>query len=220
MKVLCPPQSGKCGDKVYLQGRYGQVAKAHNVPRNPRTEYQQANRISFGYVSQKWRMLTREQQAAWSLAAASHYSRNRMGRAPLNGFNYFVKINASRASKGLNLFDTPPAEPTFSPNPVGALSAAIIDGEPSLKLDVPIQPANLTLVWGAAPCSPGVRSVQHFVFLGFLPAAENGQSEIAALYQARFHGSLAGRAIWIRTCQHKDGFTDQFKEVSAVVPAR
>ena len=219
MKLICPPQTGKCGDKIFQLGRYGQTAKAHSIPRNPRTKFQQDNRIAFGSVSRGWSRLTREQQAAWSLAAASHYSRNRMGRATLNGYNYYVKINASRASKGLSLFDAPPAVPTFSPNVVGELSATVTDGNASLKLDVPIQPAALTLVFGAAPCSTGVRCVQHFVFLGFLPAAENGQSDISALYKARFPQPLGGRAVWIRTCQHIDGFTDLPKEVSVVVPA-
>jgi hypothetical protein len=219
MKTLCPPQSGKRGDTIYLLGRYGQVAKAHTVPRNPRTERQQNNRASFGSVSSRWRLLTPEQRAAWSLAAASHYTRNRMGRAPLNGYNYFVKLNASRASKGLGLFDLPPAVPTFSPNPVGNLSVTTSGGEVSLKLNVPSQPAQYTLVYGAAPVSPGVSCVQHFVFLGFLPPAVNGWSDISALYQARYPQPLAGRAVHIRSCQHIDGFTDLPKQVSAIVPA-
>ena len=83
-----------------------------------------------------------------------------------------------------------------------------------------IQPAQYTLVYGAAPVSTGVRCVQHFTFLGFLPAPVNGWSDITELYVARYGLPTVGKAVFIQTCQHIDGWMDVPKEASAVVPAR
>jgi hypothetical protein len=47
-------------------------------------------------------------------------------QVPLNAYNYFVSANSRRADLGLPQFDLPPAEPTFSPNPVAELVATTI----------------------------------------------------------------------------------------------
>ena len=78
----------------------------------------------------------------------------------------------------------------------------------TLKLRVPSPPAQYTLVQGAAPVRTGVRCVQHFPFLGLLPPPKDGWSDITELYVARYGVPKAGTAIWIRTCQHIDGWTD------------
>jgi len=220
MKIISPPQSGRVADVVYVISRYGQLIRKFVPPRNPRSPRQQLNRSSFGVVSSRWRGLTPEQRAAWRIGATDSYTTGRMGcRVPLNGYNYFVRINASRAAKGLSLFDLPPTVPTFNPNPVAELAAANTGSNITLKLHVPSQPAQYTLVYGAAPVSTGVQCVQHFTFLGFLPAPVNGWSEITELYVARYGQPTVGKAVFIRTCQQVDGWTDLPKEASAIVPS-
>ena len=81
-------------------------------------------------------------------------------------------------------------------------------GRIKLKLRVPSPPAQYTLVQGAAPVRTGVRCVQHFPFLGLLPPPTDGWSDITDLYVARYGVPKVGTAIWIRTCQHIDGWTD------------
>jgi hypothetical protein len=46
--------------------------------------------------------------------------------------------------------------------------------------------------------------VQHFPVLGLLPPPIDGWSDTTELYVARFGMPKAGKAIWIRTCQHID----------------
>jgi hypothetical protein len=60
--------------------------------------------------------------------------------------------------------------------------------------------------------------VQHFPFLGLLPAPIDGCSDITALFKARYGEPKAGMAIWIRTCQHIDGWIDVPKVLRARVP--
>jgi hypothetical protein len=88
-----------------------------------------------------------------------------------------------------------------------------------LKLRVLSPPAKYTLVQGAKPVRSGVRCVQHFPFLGLLPPPTDGWSDITELYVARHGVPKTGTAIWIRTCQHIDGWTDVPKVTRARVPA-
>ena len=128
-------------------------------------------------------------------------------------------MNAARAHLGLSQFDLPPTVPSFSPNPVAELAIANNGGTITLKLRVPSQPGPYTLVQGAAPVSAGVRCVQHFPLLGLLPAPVDGWSDITDLYVAWYGAPIVGTAVFIRTCQHTDGWTDLPKVASAFVPA-
>ena len=130
-----------------------------------------------------------------------------------------MRVNAARVHLGLSQFDLPPIVPSFSPNPVAELAIANTGGDITLKVRVPSQPGQCTLVQGAAPVSAGVRCVQHFPLLGLLPAPVDGWSDIKALYVARYGAPIVGTAVFIRTCQHTDGWTDLPKVASAFVPA-
>ena len=124
-KIISPPQSGRVGSVVYVNTRYGQIVREYVTPRNPKTEFQQANRHNWGAVSSRWRGLEASQRIAWCLAAADSYTVSRTGRrVALNGYNYFIRVNAARVHLGLSQLDLPPAVPSFSPNPVAELSIA------------------------------------------------------------------------------------------------
>jgi hypothetical protein len=220
MKVISAPQSGQIGNIVYVNSRYGQLARQYVHPRNPRTPEQQRNRGNFGAVSSRWRALTPDQRAAWCMAAANKFTVTHSGRqVALTGYSYFVSANSRRAELGLPLFDLPPAEATFSPNPVAELVVTNTGGTINLKLRVPSLPAQYTLVQGAAPVSTGIRCVQRFPFLGLLPAPIDGWSDITGLYVAYYGVPPVGMVIFIRTCQHIDGSTDVPKVTSDRVPA-
>ena len=85
---------------------------------------------------------------------------------------------------------------------------------------VPSQPGQYTLVQGAAPVSAGVRCVQHFPLLGLLPAPVDGWSDITALYVARYGVPMAGTAVFIRTCQHTDGWNGSAESRQRPRPGR
>ena len=102
---------GKCGDTVWQRNRYCQISYPYHIPANPRTDAQQQVRGAFGSVSARWRMLCEEQRQAWCVAAKSERTRRRLGRRwPLNGFNYFVRVNVILANRGLAQMDLPPTE--------------------------------------------------------------------------------------------------------------
>ena len=141
-----------------------------------------------------------------------------LGRSTsLPGYNLYVQMNTFHMDIGLSVFDLPPALPRFSPNPVAELLATIEGGVFKLKVHVLSQPVEHTLVLAARPRSPGVRCVQHFPFLGFLPAPVDGWCDITEPFVERYSVPAARRAIFIRIRQHINGWNDPPKQVRAVV---
>jgi hypothetical protein len=219
-KRISVPESGKVGPFVNLSTKYGQVVKQLKVPRDPRAPGQLACRSNLAYVSRRWQFLTDEQRTAWDLRAADSAVMGFLGwSTSLPGYNFYVQMNVFRMSIGLGVFDLPPALPPFSQNPAAALLATIERGVFKLKLQVLSQPVEHTLVLGARPCSAGIRCVQHFPFLGFLPAPVGGWCDITDLFVQRHGVPPLGRAIFIRTRQHINGWNDPPKQVRAVVRA-
>jgi hypothetical protein len=218
--ILSVPKSGKTGTVVYANTRYGVVERELSIPRNPRAPEQEVVRGNFRVVTGRWKTLTSDQRAAWRVASADSYTITRLGlEVPLNPYSYFCRINFCRLDLGLSFFDLPPTVPTFGHNCVEELAITNTDGVITLKLRVPRLPTEYTVVQGASPRSPGVSCVQHFPNLGFLPAPVDGWSDITALYVA-WHGvPRVGKAIWIRTRQHIDGWNDLPKTTFAIVKA-
>jgi hypothetical protein len=220
MKMQSIPKRGRKGSVIYSETRHGKVAREYVTPRNPRTADQQAHRNNVRAVTGRWRTLTPEHRAAWCAAAANRYFVTGTGRrVRLHGYQHFVSLNTRRADLDLPQFDLPPAEPVFSQNPVDELVATFTGGKFTLKLRVPGPTAQYTLVQGAAPVRSAVRYVHHFPFLGLLPPPKDGWSDITDLYVARYGVPKANQAIWIRTCQHIDGWIDVPKKLRARLSA-
>ena len=220
MKMQSIPKRGRKGSVIYSETRHGKVAREYVPPYNPRTEQQQDHRHNVRTVSARWSTLTQEQQDAWGVTAAHKYFVSEKGvLVRLNAYNLFVSLNVRRADLGLPQFDLPPAEPVFSPNPVAELVITNTGDRFTIKLRVPGPTAQCTLVYGAAPVRSGARYVQHFPFLGLLPPPKDGWSDITELDVARYGVPKVNKAIWIRTCQHIDGWTDIPKVTRARVPA-
>ena len=76
-----------------------------------------------------------------------------------------------------------------------------------------------TLTYWPWSRSPGARRVQHFPFLGFLPAPVDGWGDITDRFVKRDGLPAAGAAIFIRTRQHINGWNDPPKQVRAIVRA-
>ncbi len=219
-KVIGPPQSGRVGNVVYRVTSTGLVASQFVAPKNPRRPRQQLGRAAFGVVSGYWHALSPEDQDAWCLGGADPYVMSRLGRTkPLPGFHYYKRINGARAAIGLSRFNRPPAVPSFGLNTIGPLAISIIAGVVALRLPLASLPTQYVLVEGPAPCSAGIRYVPHYPFLGFLPEPIDGWSDITALYVARYGVPRVGSAIFIRTRQHIDGWTDNPIMTRAVVRA-
>lgn len=219
MKMQSIPKRGRVGSVIYCKGRYGNVAREYVPPYNPQTPQQQSHRQNILAVSRRWRTLSLDHCGTWRALAAKTYFVNDEGeQVRLNCFKLFVKVNTRRADLGLPQFDVAPAQPVFSPSPVKELAVTYPDGKFTLKVRVDGTPAHYILAQGARPVRSSVRSVQHFPLLGLLPSPIDGWSDITELYVARYGVPEAGTAVWIRTCQHIDGFTDVPKVLCVRIP--
>jgi hypothetical protein len=220
MKIQSIPKSGRQGSVVFVKGRYGNVVREFVPPSNPRTADQQGHRRNILAVSRRWRRLSLEQVGTWrALAASTSFVNDKGKRVRLNCFKLFVSLNTRRADLGLPQFDTAPAKPVFGTSPVVELAVTYPGGKFTLQIRLNGTPEQLILVQGAKPVRSCVRCVQHFPFLGLLPPPIDGWSDITELYVARFGTPKAGTAVWIRTCQHIDGFIDVPRIVRTRVPA-
>jgi hypothetical protein len=208
------------GVRVF-KGRYGWVASTAPIPKNPRTADQQRHRYNILAVSRRWRTLSLEKRGTWRVLAANTYYVNDKGkRVRLNCFKLFVSLNTRRADLGLPQFDVAPAQPVFSTSPVKELAVTYTEGKFTLKLRLDGPLPQLILVQGARPVRSGVGCVQHFPLLGLLPPSVDGWSDITELYVARYGVPKDNQAVWIRTCQHIDGFIDIPKVFRVRVEAR
>ncbi len=76
------------------------------------------------------------------------------------------------------------------------------------------------MVFGQEPCCAGRNKRWNVSYLGLLPSAVGGLSEITALYKARYGEPRPGRKVFIVTCQQKNGWKGLDQEASEVVPDR
>ena len=220
MKTRRTPQSGKLGDIVSYQNRYGQVDRTLVVPVNRGTAFQQRARSDFGRFAAQWRKLTEDQRLAWNRAGRRLPSRPRLGQSgPLTGCAYFIQVNCNLASIGLPMVVMPPDRPHFSRSPVGELVINNIGGEVTLKVKVAGAPAQDIILLAAAPCSAGVSYVDHFTILGLLPSPEAGYSDFTALYVAKYGVPPVESKVFVRTVQQLNGWRDLPRQAFAIVPA-
>ena len=220
MRISSIPKRGRKGGVIYSETRHGNVARQYTPPRNPRAAQQQAHRRNVRAVSDRWGTLTPEQQAAWRAFVANKYYVTKTGRRRrCSGYQAFRSLNIRCADLGLPQYDLPVPEPVFGPNPACELVVTIVGGRATLQVRLSGVPVQHMVVYGAAPVRTGVRRVQHCPLLGLLPPAKDGLSDITELYVARFGEPKPGTAIWIRVCQHIDGWTDVPKEFRVRVEA-
>src|SRR5208283_4346733 len=103
--------------------------------------------------------------------------------------------------------------------PVGQLTITNVQDGVRLLLNVTASLAEDIMVFGQAPCSAGRRKRRNVSYLGLLSAAEDGLSDITAIYVARFGAPRPGERVFIVTRQQKDGWEGYDQQTSEIVPA-
>jgi len=192
-----------------FKARYGWTTSTVGAPDNPQTAQQQDHRRNVQAVTRRWHTLNDQQCAAWGAATANKYMLTRTGRrVRLSPYHLFVSLNVGRADLGLSQYDVPAPEPVWSTSPVVELSATFTGGRFSLKARLTRPPAQHILVCAAAPVRSGARYVKRIPFLCLLPPPIDGWSDLTDFYVARYGVPKPGWTIWIRTCQHIDGWQD------------
>jgi len=220
MKILDTPRSGKCGQVVAFQSRYGLCLRTYLIPRNTVTPAREHMRAVFGNSSRLWSgKLTEEQRNRWCAAGSKVMSYPRLGqKGPLTGQQFWQSINSVRGCVGLAPTLEPPEPVTFSPSPVERLTITNDENGVRLWLAVTGELNEDIMVFAQAPCPSGRFKRRNVAYLDLLPPPVGGVSEITHLYTARYGEPRPGRKIFVVTCQQKDGWKGIERETSAIVP--
>jgi hypothetical protein len=75
MKILDTPRSGKCGQTVAFQSRYGLCLRQHVPQKAGLTPARQHACAVFGGNSRKWGARLSDEQHDWSTTIILHYQR-------------------------------------------------------------------------------------------------------------------------------------------------
>ena len=220
MKILDTPRSGKCGQTVAFQSRFGLCLRQHVPQKAALTPARQQVCAVFGNNSRKWSAkLNEEQRDRWVLAGAQVLSHPRLAqKGPLTGQQFWQAISTVRAIVGLPETLEVPARPVFSQSNVGRL--VIENGADGVRLYLAVS-GELNediMIFGQEPCSRGRYQRRNVSYLGLLPPPIGGLSEITRLYKAKFGEPRPGQKVFIVTCQQKDGWKGQDLETSVTVP--
>ena len=134
MKILDTPRSGKCGQTVAFQSRFGLCLRQHVPQKAALTPARQHVCAVFGGNSRKWSTKpSDEQRDRWTLAGAQVMSHPRLGqKGPLTGQQFWQAISSVRATVGLPETLEVPARPVFAQSNVGRL--VIENGEDGARL--------------------------------------------------------------------------------------
>ena len=215
-------KSGRCGGVVFFLIRNHQRERIYVVPATVRNAATGRARGAFGALSSAFNTrLTDLQRAAWNTAAAQVQSRPRLGQCgPLTGQQHFVGINSARARIDRPWLLWPPRPVVFGPNPVEGLNLYYVNGRLCIELTLPGPVVEDIMLFAQAPCRPGWKKWRHGICLGLLPPPHNGLSDITDLYLAAFGEPEPGKKIFIRTRQQRNGWEDQAKDLSELVPVK
>ena len=222
MKILDTPRSGKCGQTVAFQSRFGLCLRQHVPQKAALTPAREHVCALFGSNSRKWSArLTEEQRDRWMVAGAQVMSHPRLAqKGPLSGQQCWQAISTVRAIVGLPETLEVPPRPVFSDSNVGPL--VIENGADGVRIYLAVS-GELTediMIFGQEPCSRGRYKRRNVSYHGLLAPAIGGLSEITRLYRAKFGDPRPGQKVFIVTCQEKDGWKGLDHETSAVVPER
>ena len=222
MKILDTPRSGKCGQTVAFQSRFGLCLRQYVPQKAGLTPARERSCAIFGRNSPKWGgKLSEEQRDRWTLAGAQVMSHPRLAqKGTLTGQQLWQAISTVRSTVGLPETPEVPARPVFSMTKVGPLVAENGADGVRLYLVVSGELNEDVMVFGQDPCSRGRYARRNVSYLGLLPPPIGGLSEITYLYKAKFGEPRPGQKVFIVTCQEKDGWKGFDLETSATVPDR
>lgn len=172
MKILDIPQSGKRGQVVAFQSRFGLCLRQLVIPKNTITPARERMRGFFGSRSRMWSgTLSEAQRDRWTYAGSQVMSHPRLGqKGPLSGQQFWQSVSSIRALVGLPLDLEPPAPVVFQPNPVGPLIIENTEAGVRLFVAVSGEPDTDIMLFGQEPCPAGRRKRRNVAYLGLLPA--------------------------------------------------
>lgn len=197
---------GKVGGAVYSKNKGGAYRKRRTVPSNPQTAAQIAVRGKVSTLSQAWKTLTSEQQAAWQAATPQFQYVNNLGQ--LQSYTaqaLFMALNSSirAANPSASLLTSPPA-PASITNVVPSAVTALVDSglldEFAITFAPTVPAGHAVIVQATRGMSSGVTrpSKSDFRQIGVIAAAATSPYNGQAAYLATFGSPSIGQKVFAR----------------------
>jgi hypothetical protein len=221
MRTLDGPRSGKRGKIVASQNRFGAYEREQGPQKAAPTP---ARRRVWGNMkrsSSLWSRISEEQRVGWRRPAEEERSRPSLAQSgKLDGQKLINRLNTVLATCHREpLLDAVPRG-EFGPNPVTGTKITYDTGKLSFKLAVQHVPAEDIMVFASPPCNAGRSYCSIFSFIGLLPPAHNGESDMSREYlkklkqwrklsDKRYHVPLKGSRVFIRAWQQENGWENR-----------
>jgi len=193
--------SGSVGGSTYSKNRGGIYLRTRVKPTNPQTVAQATVRNSLGGFSSAWRDLSDSQREGWNTGALNFPYQNALGLTKiLSGQQLFILVNRNLfeiGEPGINNIPSPEATPG-----VDSLALTATDA-PTLSLAFTPDPVGADVAWvvEATPMlSAGISFFKNrFRKIGVIPAAGISPDNLLADWQAVFGTFItAGTKIAVR----------------------
>lgn len=199
--TLASALSGSLGGKVFSHNRYGAYIRDRVIPTKIVNAYTTEIRAILTGVSQAWRALDADQQAAWQNWAQEHPIVDRLGqRQVLQGNAAYIMLNSRIVRCGLAGIDVPPV--AQAPVPLTTITVTAAVAAPACEVAYTATPLGATeylWVFAAVTDSPARKYVQNLLKLVHVSAAAAASpADILAELETRF-GSLAiGQTVYVQ----------------------
>lgn len=206
LSALLTDISGKSGGTVFSKNKGGAYLKNRVVPSNPQTAKQIGVRSRISSLSQAWKSLTSEQQAAWQGATPSFQYVNNLGQ--LRSYTaqaLFMALNSSirAGNPSAALLTSPPAPAAITNVVPTALNFLVDTGNPD-TVDITFAPTvpsgHTVLVQATRGLSPGVTrpSQSFFRQIGVIPAAGTSPVDMVTEWAAEFGSAAVGQKVFVK----------------------
>lgn len=190
--TIASDYSGKLGGVVASRNTYGSYFRRLVKPAQPSTPGQQAQRIAFASVSQRWRTLQPGQQQLWINSAPQAVIVSKTGNPVIpTGQAYWMWCNVLRQRLGLDLVFTPPL--TTELPAIHGLGVSVNGATVTVAFDSDDEwdaPGGGMLLSISPPIQPGVRFMEQYTPLGQILGTDADQPGTFPLPFAVVPGAL------------------------------
>ena len=139
--IYTPNLSGKQGNTVFSNNKYGSYSCDKNIPVDPNTEAQQKVRSGTAIIARTWATLTSLQRKEWCMKA-ENYPFQKKGKVYfLTGFMFFMKLNRNLYEVNEPLLEDFPAHQIISPQTFESYEVKMVDTPAGKDLLLYIYPA-------------------------------------------------------------------------------
>ena len=190
----------KLAGVVFSRSRSGPYGRSKVSPTQPRTSYQATVRANFTYLAKYWSSAAMDAYRAGWIALAQRYPvKDVFGNTrTLTGLQFFIKCNGVILQCGNPVQPIPPEDMIANSPGLLTMGANVGAGTITCTATLLTIPADIAMLWGAAPQNAGVARVgAKLRFLKWKYGGNITPGEAGQAYIAKFGIWAVGQRIFV-----------------------